>query len=65
MPLPPGRLQLQQGGKPSAAADELLGWPFFHDLTRFHHQDPIGFLRGGQAMGHREHGAATAQDRGL
>src|SRR5512132_1191817 len=63
LPVPTSGFQLQQGGKPSASASELLWWPFFHHLTSLHHQDPIGVLGRGQAMGHSEHCAAAAHDR--
>src|SRR5215216_1664305 len=54
LPVPTSGFQLQQGGKPSVSADERLWWAHFHNLTRLHHQDPIGVLGRGQAMGHRD-----------
>src|SRR2546427_4741177 len=63
LPVPASRFQFQQGGKPSAAADQLLWWTRFHDLTGLHHQDPVGFLGRGQAMGHGKHCVAAANHR--
>src|SRR5439155_25277125 len=63
LPVPTGSFQLQQGGKPSTSADQLLWWPLFHNLTSLHHQDTIGVLGRGQAMGHGEPSAAAVNDR--
>jgi hypothetical protein len=62
LPVPPSRFQLQQCGKPPTSADQLCWWTYFHDLTRLHHQDPIGFLGRGQAMRHGEYRAAAVKD---
>jgi hypothetical protein len=60
--MPTSSFQLQQCGKPSSSAYELLWWAHFHDVTSLHHQDPIGVLGAGQAMGHSQYRAAAAHD---
>ena len=51
LPVPPSSFQLYQGGKPSASADQCPWRTFFYDPTSLQHQDTIGFLGRGQAMG--------------
>ena len=53
-PIPAGGFQFEQGGKPSAFADQFVGRTHLQNTAMFQHDHPVGSAGGGQAVCHSQ-----------
>jgi hypothetical protein len=60
-PVPAGRFQLVERGKPSGAARQFPGGTFLHDVASIQNNHPIGFDGAGEPMRDGQHGTPSSQ----